>query len=101
MAEMVERHCRQATFIADSLRHTGFEILNRVVLNQVLLRGETDSQTTAIREALQASGKAWFGGTIWQERPALRISVSSWRTQDDNVQALITLLTDIKAQAKH
>nr|UKE82573.1 hypothetical protein KXZ65_14200 [Pectobacterium sp. PL152]WED67714.1 hypothetical protein PJ912_15060 [Pectobacterium colocasium] len=48
---------------------------------------------------MQASGKAWFGGTVWQGRPALRISVSSWRTQDDNVQALIALLTEIKAQA--
>ncbi|POE11751.1 aspartate aminotransferase family protein [Pectobacterium odoriferum] len=99
VAEMVERHCRQATLIAGGLRHAGFEVLNRVVLNQVLLRGETDSQTTAIREALQASGKAWFGGTVWQGRPALRISVSSWRTQDDNVQALIALLTEIKTQA--
>ncbi|MDE8743056.1 hypothetical protein PZA20_14660 [Pectobacterium polaris] len=49
---------------------------------------------------MQASGKAWFGGTVWQGRPALRISVSSWRTQDDNVQALIALLTEIKAQAQ-
>ncbi|WP_409161335.1 hypothetical protein [Pectobacterium sp. B2J-2] len=68
------------------------------MLNQVLPRGETDSQTTAIREALQVSGKAWFGATVWQGRPALRISVSSWRTQDDNVKALIALLTEIKAQ---
>ncbi|PWC13178.1 aspartate aminotransferase family protein [Brenneria roseae subsp. americana] len=100
IAEMVERHCRQARLIADGLRAANFEVLNRVMLNQVLVRGATDSQTTAIREALQASGKAWFGATVWQGRTALRISVSSWRTQDEDARALVALLVKIREQIK-
>ncbi|MGF6773921.1 glutamate/tyrosine decarboxylase-like PLP-dependent enzyme [Paraburkholderia sp. GAS199] len=95
---MVDRHCEQATRIADGLRAAGFDVLNRVVLNQVLVRATTDAQTVAIREAAQASGETWFGGTVWQGRPAFRISVSSWRTEDQHVDQLVALLTRLMAQ---
>lgn len=92
VAELVERHCSQASRIGDGLRRIGFEVLNRVVLNQVLFRCTTDAQTQAVRAAIQASGEVWFGGTVWQGRPALRISVSSWRTRDEDVEVLLELL---------
>lgn len=97
VAQQVERHCRQAQRVAEGLRAAGFEVLNRVVLNQVLFRAGSDAQTLATREAVQASGQAWFGGTVWQGRPALRISVSSWRTGDDDIEALINLVARLKA----
>ncbi|HEM6677860.1 aspartate aminotransferase family protein [Klebsiella pneumoniae] len=95
IAELVERHCAQARHIGDGLARAGFEVLNEVTLNQVLFRCTTDAQTLAVRAAVQASGRAWFGGTVWQERPAMRISVSSWRTQDADVEALLALLVKI------
>jgi glutamate/tyrosine decarboxylase-like PLP-dependent enzyme len=98
VAAMVERHCRQASRIAAGLRSAGYEVLNRVVLNQVLVRAATDEQTVAIRLAAQASGEVWFGPTVWQARPAFRISVSSWRTTDEHVDSLVNLLT---AALKH
>lgn len=96
VAEMVERHCALATRIADGLRAAGYEMLNRVVLNQILVRADTDEQTIAIRQAAQASGKVWFGPTVWQGRPAFRISVSSWRTQEAHADDLIKLLADLR-----
>ena len=92
IAAMVERHCAQASRIGEGLRAAGFDVVNRVVLNQVLVRGDTDAQTIAIRQAAQASGHVWFGATVWQSRPAFRISVSSWRTDDEHVERLIALL---------
>ncbi|CAE6872073.1 pyridoxal phosphate-dependent decarboxylase family protein [Paraburkholderia domus] len=92
VASMVERHCAQASRIADGLRAAGYDVLNRVVLNQVLVRAATDEQTIAIRKAAQASGEVWFGPTVWQGRPAFRISVSSWRTNDEHVDRLVELL---------
>jgi hypothetical protein len=71
-------------------------VLNEVVLNQVLFRCATDGETQALRSAVQASGETWFGGTIWQGRPALRISVSSWRTGDADVQALVALIARLR-----
>lgn len=100
VAELVERHCAQARQIGDGLALAGFEVLNRVTLNQVLFRAETDEQTLAVRAAVQASGEAWFGGTVWQKRPALRISVSSWRTRDEDVRALVTLLGETFVQTR-
>jgi glutamate/tyrosine decarboxylase-like PLP-dependent enzyme len=92
VAEMVDRHCALASRIADGLRLAGYDVLNRVVLNQVLVRATTDEQTIAIRQAAQASGEIWFGPTVWQERPAFRISVSSWRTGDEHGRRLVDLL---------
>ncbi|WP_236404117.1 pyridoxal phosphate-dependent decarboxylase family protein [Pseudomonas sp. S32] len=97
VAELVERHCAQARRIGDGLTRAGFEVLNTVTLNQVLFRCATDEHTLAVRAAAQQSGEAWFGGTAWQGRPAMRISVSSWRTEEADVQALISLLLTLHA----
>jgi glutamate/tyrosine decarboxylase-like PLP-dependent enzyme len=97
VAQMIERHCAQAARIADGLRAAGFDVVNRVGLNQVLVRADTDEDTVTIREAAQASGEIWFGATVWQSRPAFRISVSSWRTGDEHVERLIEILADLRA----
>jgi glutamate/tyrosine decarboxylase-like PLP-dependent enzyme len=96
VASMVDRHCAQATRIAEGLRAGGYHVLNRVLINQVLIRADTDEQTVAIMKAAQASGEVWFGATVWQSRPAFRISVSSWRTRDEHVEALIALLCALR-----
>lgn len=99
VAAMIERHHAQARRIGAELARLGYEVLNRVVLNQVLFRCETDAQTQALRSAVQASGETWFGGTTWQGRPALRISVSSWRTRDEDVEALVQLLASLRGDS--
>lgn len=98
--EMVDRHCMLARVISEGLKQLGFEVLNRVVINQVLFRCGSDAQTEAVLAAAQASGKTWFGSTRWQGRPALRISVSSWRTQRQDVDALLELLGQINAESQ-
>jgi glutamate/tyrosine decarboxylase-like PLP-dependent enzyme len=86
VAELVERCCRHACRFADELGQLpGCEILNEVVLNQVLLRFDDDATTARVLAAVQSSGEAWMSGTVWDERAAIRISVSNWRTSDDDV----------------
>ncbi|HMB52386.1 MAG TPA: aminotransferase class V-fold PLP-dependent enzyme, partial [Thermoanaerobaculia bacterium] len=96
VAELVERHCRQARRLAEGLKEAGFEVLNRVVLNQVLMRLETDEATDALREAAVATGEIWFGPSVWEGRRAIRLSVSSWRTTDEDIDAAIELLSGLK-----
>jgi len=96
VAAMVDRHCAQATRIAEGLRAGGYQVLNRVAINQVLVRADTDEQTVAIMKAAQASGEVWFGATVWQGRPAFRISVSSWRTADEHIERLVALLCELR-----
>jgi len=93
VAAMVEKHCAQAKRLADGLRRAGFDVLNRVVLNQVLVRGSTDQATTAIRDQALANGTIWFGQTMWQGRPAFRLSVSSWRTTDADIATAIACIS--------
>jgi aromatic-L-amino-acid decarboxylase len=98
VAAMVDRHRAQAARLAEGLRLAGFDVVNRVVLNQVLVRGRDDDETTAIRARVAAGGEAWFGGTMWDGRPAFRLSVSSWRTTDQDVDRLLALLINARAQ---
>lgn len=93
----MERSTDLATRIADGLRESGYTVLNRVVLNQVLVRAETPEETHRIIREAQASGATWFGPTVWQDAPAFRISVSSWRTTEAHADALVELLRHIKA----
>jgi glutamate/tyrosine decarboxylase-like PLP-dependent enzyme len=97
VAALVERHCAQASRLASGLRDIGFEILNRVILNQVIARGRTDSETAAVRVAVENSGEAWFGPSVWAGRPAFRLSVSSWRTKDADIERLIHQLAQLRA----
>lgn len=98
VAEMVDRHCAQAARLAEGLRGAGYEVLNRVVLNQVLARAGNDERTIAIREAAQAGGEIWFSPTIWQGRPAFRLSVSSWWTTDADIETAIGVLARLKRE---
>lgn len=86
LADLIERSCRQAARFAERLRAAGYEILNDVVLNQVLVSFGDDETTRRVIEAVQADGTCWLGGTVWQGRAAMRISVSSWATTEDDVE---------------
>ncbi len=85
VAEMVERCCSHATRFAEGLRAAGFEVLNDVVLNQVLVSFGDDATTLRVIERLQADGTCFCSGTTWQGRAAMRISVSSYATTERDV----------------
>jgi len=86
LAEMIERHCAQAQRFAHRLAAAGFEILNDVVLNQVLVSFGSAARTLRVIEQVQQEGTCWAGPTVWQGRTAMRISVSNWSTTDADVE---------------
>ena len=85
LAELIERNCRSAVRFAAGLAEAGFEVLNEVVLNQVLVSFGPPEITSQVIQAIQEDGTCWCGGTVWQGRHAMRISVSSWATTDADV----------------
>jgi glutamate/tyrosine decarboxylase-like PLP-dependent enzyme len=85
VAEMVERCCSHATRFAEGLRAAGFEVLNDVVLNQVLVSFGDDATTLRVIERLQADGTCFCSGTNWKGLAAMRISVSSYATTERDV----------------
>ena len=86
VAEMVDRCCRHAARFAEGFRSAGFRILNDVVLNQVLVSFGSEERTRSVIAAIQLDGTCWCGGTVWQGHAAMRISVSSWATTDEDVE---------------
>lgn len=86
LIEMIERNCRQARRFAERLTAAGYEILNEVVLNQVLVRFGDERATQRAIDAIQQDGTCWAGITVWQGHTAMRISVSSWATTDADVE---------------
>jgi glutamate/tyrosine decarboxylase-like PLP-dependent enzyme len=85
LAALVDRSCAHAARFADGLRLAGFTVLNEVVLNQVLVSFGSPEMTREVIAAVQAEGTCWCGGTVWQGHTAMRISISSWATTEEDV----------------
>ena len=92
IAEMIERCCHHAKRFGDELTAAGFNVLNDVVLNQVLVAFGDDETTLKVVDALQKEGTCWCGSTVWQGQTAMRISVTNWSTTDDDVTASIEVM---------
>jgi glutamate/tyrosine decarboxylase-like PLP-dependent enzyme len=101
LASLVERTCRHAERFATGLRARGYEILNDVVINQVLVSFGEPAVTRAVIERIQADGICWCGGTEWQGRTAMRISVSSWATSDEDVEVSLAAIARAAAGVVH
>jgi glutamate/tyrosine decarboxylase-like PLP-dependent enzyme len=99
VADLIERSCRHAAHFADELRARGFEVLNDVVLNQVLVAFGSVETTRATISQLQADGVCWCGGTVWQGRAAMRISVAGWATSDADVDISLAAMDKAAQQA--
>lgn len=97
LAQLIERHCRHARRFADGLRAAGFEVLNEVVLNQVLVAFGDAERTRRTIAAIQREGTCWCGGTVWQGRTAMRISVSNWRTTEEDVERSLEAIVRVAA----
>ncbi|MEZ5283463.1 MAG: aminotransferase class V-fold PLP-dependent enzyme [Vicinamibacterales bacterium] len=87
--DMIRRTCTLARRMSNRLAAGGATIVNEVVLNQVLAAfgpdDRRDAITSAVIPAVQADGTCWAGGTSWQGRPVMRISVSNWSTTEADI----------------
>jgi glutamate/tyrosine decarboxylase-like PLP-dependent enzyme len=102
LAELVERTCACARRFADGIVELdGVELLNDVVLNQVLFRFESDERTGDVLRTVQEAGDVWMSGTTWDGRRAIRISVSNWQTEDEEIDlALESFRRAVQAPAQ-
>ncbi|MCZ7429495.1 pyridoxal-dependent decarboxylase [Micromonospora sp. WMMA1949] len=92
VATLVERCCTLARRFADGLAAAGFEVVNDVVLNQVLVGFGDDARTDRVVAAAQADGTCWVGGTTWRGRRLMRISVSNATTTEADVDRSVAAL---------
>ncbi len=100
VADLIERTCRHARRFAEGFSSARYQILNEVVLNQVLVSFGNAETTNRIITEIQNDGTCWCGGTVWQGKTAMRISVSSWATADDDVEKSLEAVLRIAAKVK-
>ncbi|HEX5340268.1 MAG TPA: aminotransferase class V-fold PLP-dependent enzyme [Gammaproteobacteria bacterium] len=100
VAEMIERNCRQARRFAEGFKAAGYQILNDVVLNQVLVSFGDAAMTNRVIAEIQQDGTCWCGGTVWQAKTAMRISVCSWATTDEDVETSLAAMLRIAQRCK-
>ena len=103
LCELVERSCAHAQRFAIGLRDAGFDVLNDVVINQVLVSFGSPKLTREVIRRVQEDGTCWCGGTTWRGETAMRVSVSSWATTAADVEkslgAIIRIARDTKTLA--
>ena len=92
LSDLIEENCRLAGRFAVELQRGGGEILNEVVLNQVLVSFGDADRTRQVIERVQQEGTCWCGPTVWQGHTAMRISVSSWATRDEDVDLSVAAI---------
>ncbi len=95
LSSLIERTCAHAQQFAEGLRHAGFDVLNDVVINQVLVSFGTAETTREVIRRIQEDGTCWCGSTVWQGKTAMRISVSSWATAETDIERSLTAITRI------
>ena len=98
LSELIERNCRGAARFAEGLKAAGYEILNEVSLNQVLVSFGSDEITRRVISGVQEDGTCWCGGTAWHGRAAMRVSVSSWATMDEDVERSLEAVIRVAAE---
>ncbi len=86
VVDLVERSCAHARRFAELLEAGGASVLNDVVLNQVLVRFGSGEHTRDVICRVQEDGTCWLSGTDWDGEHAMRISVSNWRTTEEDVE---------------
>ena len=99
-AALVESLCDMARLFGKLLAREGFAILNEVVFNQVLAACPTPELTTATLENVQASGECWCGGTSWNNAPAMRVSVCSFETTEEDVERSVRAFVAAREKAR-
>jgi glutamate/tyrosine decarboxylase-like PLP-dependent enzyme len=99
VAELVGRTCRLARRFAATLGATDHvEVVNEVTFNQVLVRWlapeghDADRFNDAVVAAIQREGTAYVSGTTWRDRRLMRISVSDWATDEDDVDRTVAAM---------
>ena len=96
VAKLVERCCALARRAAQGLHAGGLRVHNRVVLNQVLFSAEDDRATTALMRRVQDDGRTWVGPSRWKGRHAIRLGVSSWATTEDDIDAAVSSIVELR-----
>ncbi len=99
--ELVDGLCARAVQFADAIKAAGFNVLNDVVFNQVLVTCGTPEETAATLTHLQQSGECWCGAGKWHDMPLIRVSVCSWATTEGDITRTVAAFVAARKKVNH
>jgi len=108
VSELVARCCAHAHSLATRIGALpGAQLVSEPQINQGLVRflspaagateADHDAFTDRVTAAILADGEALFSNTTWRGRRAMRISVSSWKTSDEDVARVVAGVSRVLA----
>jgi glutamate/tyrosine decarboxylase-like PLP-dependent enzyme len=100
LADLIDRTCNHASRMAGALSDAGHTVLNEVCLNQVLVSFGSPEMTRRVISGVQRDGTCWCGGTEWQGNTAMRISVSSWASTEEDIDASLEAILSVAEEAR-
>jgi glutamate/tyrosine decarboxylase-like PLP-dependent enzyme len=106
VAELIERCCEHSEMLVTRLAQLpDVEVLSVPVLNQALVRfldsrpnalnADHDRRTDDVIAAVVASGEAFFTGTTWHGRRAMRLSLCNWRTSEADIERTVNAFANV------
>jgi glutamate/tyrosine decarboxylase-like PLP-dependent enzyme len=94
--ELVDGLCERAVQFAEEIKAEGFNVLNEVVFNQVLVTCDSPEETMATLSRLQQSGECWCGSGKWHNTPVIRVSVCSWATTAEDISRTVSAFVNAR-----
>ena len=106
IAALIDRCCEHARALVLGIgRLPGAEVVWEPVINQGLVRfpdpkpgaseQDHDRRTEEVIAAILATGEAFFCGTTWRGRRAMRVSVCSWQTSEADVRRVVSAVAKV------
>jgi glutamate/tyrosine decarboxylase-like PLP-dependent enzyme len=110
IAALIDRCCQHAHSIVMGIGQLpGAEVVWEPVINQGLVRfldprpgapvADHDRRTEEVMAAILATGEAFFGCTTWHGQRAMRVSVSSWQTTEEDVERVVRAVARVLHEA--
>jgi glutamate/tyrosine decarboxylase-like PLP-dependent enzyme len=105
VADLVERTCRYAHQLVTRIGSlAGAEMVWEPQINQGLVHfldpapnatdTDHDRRTDEVIAAIQNTGEAFFGGTIWRGKRCMRVSVCNWQTMDSDIDRAVAAVKE-------
>ncbi len=98
--ELVDGLCDRSKQFEALMTENGFQVLNEVVFNQILVTCDSADETSATLRNLQQSGEAWCGGAMWHNNSVIRVSVSSWATTEKDIERTVSAFVKAREEAR-
>lgn len=101
---LIDRCCAFCDQLIEGIgKLPGAVVVFKPILNQGLIRFEqagasaesNDAFTDLIIQKINATGEAFFSGTTWRGRRAMRVSVVNWRTTAEDVNRTVAAVASI------